>query len=72
MFEPSHMQYTYDREKDGAGEPDLMGMVTKAISILERGKNGFLLLVEGTSQLNDSFGCPSSKFFFVEFKHRSS
>ena len=44
------MQYAVDRDADGAGEPVLTEMVSKAISILEQNQNGYLLLVEGRHQ----------------------
>jgi alkaline phosphatase len=47
LFEPSHMQYEYDRPADGAGEPSLAEMTEKAIDILKNNKNGYFLMVEG-------------------------
>ena len=47
LFEPSHMQFEVDREKDGAGEPSLAEMTGKAIQILQKNKKGFFLMVEG-------------------------
>lgn len=47
LFEPSHMQYETDRDADGAGEPSLAEMTSKAIDILANDKNGFFLMVEG-------------------------
>ncbi len=47
LFEPSHMRYAFDRAKDGAGEPSLSEMTSKAIDILGRNKKGFVLMVEG-------------------------
>lgn len=47
LFEPSHMQFELDREKDGAGEPSLTEMTEKAIRILRRGPKGYFLMVEG-------------------------
>lgn len=46
LFEPSHMNYDVDRDSDVAGEPTLERMTRKAIKILERGENGYLLVVE--------------------------
>jgi alkaline phosphatase len=46
LFEPSHMRYDVDREHDSAGEPTLARMVRKAIKILERGEQGYVLVVE--------------------------
>jgi alkaline phosphatase len=47
LFEPSHMQYEMDRVGDGAGEPSLAEMTTKAIAILKKDPQGFFLMVEG-------------------------
>jgi alkaline phosphatase len=47
LFEPSHMQFELDREKDPAGEPSLTEMTEKAMRILERGPKGYFLMVEG-------------------------
>lgn len=47
LFEPSHMNYEYDRSKDKAGEPSLTEMTTKAIDILSKNKKGYFLMVEG-------------------------
>lgn len=47
LFEPSHLQYEYDRPKDKAGEPSLSDMTSKAIDILSNNKKGFFLMVEG-------------------------
>lgn len=46
LFEPDHMQYEADRKTDGAGEPSLAEMTRKAIVMLERNANGYVLLVE--------------------------
>lgn len=47
LFNGSHMQYEADRASDAGGEPSLADMTTKAISILEKNDNGFVLMVEG-------------------------
>ena len=47
LFEMSHMEYDYDRPKDKAGEPSLAEMTDKAIDILSKNPEGFVLLVEG-------------------------
>ena len=47
LFEMSHMEYDYDRPKDKAGEPSLAEMTGKAIDILSKNPEGFVLLVEG-------------------------
>lgn len=46
LFEPSHMQYEADRESDTAGEPSLSEMTDKAIDILSKNDNGYVLQVE--------------------------
>ena len=46
LFEPSHLQYNYDRPKDKAGEPSLSEMTAKSIDILSNNKKGFFLMVE--------------------------
>lgn len=47
MFEPSHMQYDFERDTGPKGEPSLAEMTKKAIQILQKNNNGFFLLVEG-------------------------
>lgn len=47
LFEMSHMEYEADRAKDAAGEPSLAEMTAKAIDILSRNENGFVLMIEG-------------------------
>lgn len=47
LFEPSHMQYEFERERDIGGEPSLSEMTSKAIDILSTRKKGFFLMVEG-------------------------
>uniref|UniRef100_H2Z2U9 Alkaline phosphatase n=1 Tax=Ciona savignyi TaxID=51511 RepID=H2Z2U9_CIOSA len=47
MFEPGDMNYEVDRSSDGAGEPSLAEMTSKAIEILQKDDDGFFLLVEG-------------------------
>ena len=46
LFEPSHMQYDFDRRADRAGEPSLSEMTAKAIDVLSQNKKGFFLMVE--------------------------
>lgn len=47
LFEPSHMQYEYDRSKAAKiGEPSLSEMTSKAIDILSNNKKGYFLMVE--------------------------
>jgi alkaline phosphatase len=57
LFEPSHMQFEYDRVAkddvtpsiagDLGGEPSLTEMTAKAIRMLERSRRGFYLQIEG-------------------------
>ncbi len=47
LFEPSHMQFELDREKDAAGEPSLAELTKAAISRVSRNEDGFVLMVEG-------------------------
>ncbi len=46
LFEPSYMQFEYDRPKDAGQEPSLSEMTRKAIDILSKDKDGFFLMVE--------------------------
>ncbi|HEY3487798.1 MAG TPA: alkaline phosphatase [Gammaproteobacteria bacterium] len=47
LFDISHMEYARDRANDIGGEPSLPEMTRKAIQILARNPQGFVLLVEG-------------------------
>lgn len=47
LFEVSHMQYELERNNNSNGEPSLAEMTRKSIQILQRGKLGYFLLVEG-------------------------
>lgn len=47
LFEPAHMHFDHDRKNDSAGEPTLADMTAKAIDILAKNREGYLLLVEG-------------------------
>ena len=47
LFNGSHMQYEADRESDAGGEPSIAEMTTKAIEILSKNEEGFVLMVEG-------------------------
>jgi len=47
LFDPDHMHYEHDRPRDGSGEPSLTEMTRAAIARLQRGPQGFVLLVEG-------------------------
>ena len=47
LFEMSHMEYEHDRPKDKGGEPSLAEMAEKAIDILAKNPEGYLLMVEG-------------------------
>jgi alkaline phosphatase len=46
LFEPSQMQFEYDRPKDAGKEPSLSEMTRKAIDILAKDKDGYFLMVE--------------------------
>ncbi|MBT3071773.1 alkaline phosphatase [Rhodomicrobium sp. Az07] len=46
LFERGHMQYEAKRAQDKAGEPSLVEMTAKAIDLLSKNKDGFVLLVE--------------------------
>ena len=46
LFQPSHMQYEADRADDTAGEPSLSQMTDKAIDILAKNPDGYVLQVE--------------------------
>ncbi len=47
LFQPDHMHFELDRAKDAAGEPSLAQLTEKAIAVLARNPNGYVLVVEG-------------------------
>ncbi|KTF40761.1 alkaline phosphatase [Xanthomonas translucens] len=47
LFEPDHMQFDHDRDHGAAGDPSLAEMTRAAIRTLSRGKDGYVLMVEG-------------------------
>ncbi|MFD2239095.1 alkaline phosphatase [Aureimonas populi] len=47
LFNRSHMQYEADRESDTGGEPSIAEMTTRAIELLSKNEDGFVLMVEG-------------------------
>lgn len=47
LFEPSHMHYELDREKDKAGEPHIAEMTRAAITRLSQDQDGYVLMIEG-------------------------
>lgn len=47
LFEPSHMKYEFDRQRNPAEEPALSEMTSKAIDMLSTNKKGYFLMVEG-------------------------
>lgn len=47
LFEPSHMQFELDRDKDKAGEPHIAEMTAAAITRLSQDEDGYVLMVEG-------------------------
>lgn len=46
LFDPSHMEYSLDRETDQGGEPSLSEMTAKAIELLSKNDSGYYLNVE--------------------------
>lgn len=46
LFEPSHMKYEFDRQKNTSEEPSLAEMATKSVDLLSRNKRGYVLMVE--------------------------
>ena len=46
LFNESHMQYEADHANDVAGEPSLSAMTGKAIDILAKNNNGYMMVVE--------------------------
>lgn len=46
LFERSHMEYELDRGGDTGGEPSLSEMTQKALQVLEKDRDGFVLHVE--------------------------
>jgi alkaline phosphatase len=47
LFEPGHMQFELDRDKDTAGEPHIADMTRAAITRLSQDTDGYVLMVEG-------------------------
>jgi alkaline phosphatase len=47
LFEPQHLRFEAQRKQDAAGEPSLAEMTVKAVELLRRNPNGFVLMVEG-------------------------
>lgn len=47
LFNRSHMEYEADRARDAGGEPSIAEMTVKAIEILDRNPEGYVLMVEG-------------------------
>lgn len=47
LFQPSHMRYESDRENDKAGEPSLSEMTAKGLDLIQKGEDGYFMLVEG-------------------------
>ncbi len=45
LFGSSHMEYNHDRQE--GRDPSLAHMVEKALGVLKKDTNGFLLMVEG-------------------------
>lgn len=47
LFDPDHMKFDHDRPRDRGGEPSLAQMTAAAITRLQQGAQGYVLLVEG-------------------------
>ena len=47
LFNQGHMQFELDRASDAGGEPDIADMTQKAIEMLQKNSDGYVLLVEG-------------------------
>lgn len=47
IFSPGHMPYEIVRDNGPTGAPSLTEMTTKALQILKKSQNGFVLMVEG-------------------------
>ena len=52
LFNYDHMDYEYNR--NSTKEPSLTEMVEFAIKTLQQSPNGFVLLVEGNNELNQT------------------
>lgn len=46
LFEPDHMKFDLQRANDAGGEPSLADMATRAIRILQRRDQGYVLMIE--------------------------
>ena len=47
IFANGHLKYDHERETGPNGMPSLSNMTEKALEILKRNENGFVLVVEG-------------------------
>lgn len=47
VFANGHLKYDHERNSGPRGMPSLMNMTEKALKILKRNQNGFVLVVEG-------------------------
>ncbi|CAB3369090.1 Hypothetical predicted protein [Cloeon dipterum] len=47
LFGLGHMAYDLERDTGADGPPSIVNMTVKAIQMLQRGENGFMLIVEG-------------------------
>ena len=47
LFNPSHLEYDFERQQQKLDEPTLAQMTGKAIEILQRERKGYFLMVEG-------------------------
>lgn len=46
LFEPDHMRFDMERAEDPGGEPSLAEMTARAIGMLERREQGYVLMIE--------------------------
>lgn len=47
IFANGHLKYDYERDRSDQGMPSLSNMTEKAVQLLQKNKNGYLLVVEG-------------------------
>jgi alkaline phosphatase len=70
LFSPAHMEYFL--ESSAANNPTLEEMTRKAIQMLQKETNGYVLLVEGLSQIhhNKCSFFSNIKFIYVYFRRK--
>lgn len=74
LFAPSHMAFEVDRPEDPGGEPSLAEMAAKAVAVLARDPDGYLLVVEGARidhghHLGDAFRALTETIAFAQAVH---